>query len=49
MLTYLSGNIWASPAQTLVKTVNVVEWWHPSRAISQMPLGNGMEMSFQRG
>jgi len=24
MLTYLSGSIWASPAQTLVNTVNVV-------------------------
>jgi hypothetical protein len=23
MLTYLSSSIWASPAQTLVKTVNV--------------------------
>ncbi len=25
MLTYLSSSIWASPAQTLVNTVNVVE------------------------
>ena len=24
MLTYLSGSIWASPAQALVNTVNVV-------------------------
>ena len=24
MLTYLSSSIWASPAQTLVNTVNVV-------------------------
>ncbi|MCD6570953.1 MAG: hypothetical protein J7L53_09655 [Deltaproteobacteria bacterium] len=25
MITYLSSSIWASPAQTLVNTVNVVE------------------------
>ncbi|GAI97126.1 unnamed protein product, partial [marine sediment metagenome] len=31
MLTYLSSSIWASPAQTLVNTVNVVGWWHPSK------------------
>ena len=30
MLTYLSGSIWASLAQTLVNTVNVVGWQQPS-------------------
>jgi hypothetical protein len=29
MLTYLSGSIWALPAQTLVKTVNVdIPFWY---------------------
>ena len=31
MLAYLSSNIWASPAQTLVNTVNVVERRYPSK------------------
>ena len=31
MLTYLSSNIWASPAQTLFKTDNVVERRYPSK------------------
>ena len=31
MLTYLSSSIWASPAQRLVKTVNVAGRWHPSK------------------
>jgi len=28
VLTYLSSNIWASPAQTLV---NAAGWWQPSK------------------
>ena len=35
MLTYLSGSIWASPAQTLVNTVNVVRRRHPSKLEGQ--------------
>lgn len=31
MLAYLSSSIWASLVQTLVKTVNVAERWHPSK------------------
>jgi len=37
MLTYLSGSIWASPAQTLVKTVNVVG-----------AMGKGIALEFKR-
>ena len=31
MLTYLSSSIWASPAQTLVNTINVVGLRYPSK------------------
>jgi len=31
MLTYLLSSIWASPAQTLIDTVNVVGLRHPSK------------------
>ncbi len=31
MSAYLSSSIWASSAQTLVKTINVAEWWQPSK------------------
>ena len=31
VLAYLSSSIWASPAQTLVNTVNVVERRYPSK------------------
>jgi len=37
MLTYLSGSIWASPAQTLVNTVNVVG-----------AMGKGISLEFKR-
>ena len=33
MLTYLSSSIWASPAQTLVNTVNVVGRWGRCRSV----------------
>jgi len=38
MLTYLSSSIWASPAQTLVNTVNVVG-----------AMGKGIALEFKRG
>ena len=37
MLTYLSSSIWASPAQTLVNTVNVVG-----------AMGKGIALEFKR-